>query len=221
MKPKIIPTVLAFNIKQFEERFKKILPITDEIQVDFMDGRFVETKSPDDQDVPSLKQYKDKIFEAHLMVKEPLRYVPYLKDKGFKRMILHFETIWPEDIELLREFMDREGVEFFLAINPETEVRKIVPYLKFVHGVLFLGVHPGKNGAPYLRNTPKRIKELVKMNTNPDLVIQVDGGMTPETVGEVISAGAHRANTGSYVMNSDNPKEALKEMQAVAETAVR
>lgn len=216
---KIIPTVLAFDKITFDKRFKKIVPITDEIQVDFMDGRFVKTKSITEQQAPSVKQYKNKIFEAHLMVKEPLRWVPILVDKGFKRIILHVETVWQEDISSLKKFMDREGVEFFLAINPETPLEKILPHTTYLDGVLFLGVHPGQNNAPYLTSTPARIKEFVRKNKNKKLIIQVDGGMTPVTVQGVIDAGATRINAGHFIMNAQDPKKALEAITAAAEEA--
>lgn len=218
MTVKIIPTVLAFDPRTFRRRFEKIVPIADEIQVDFMDGRFVQTKSITLEQAPSVKRYRRKTFEAHLMVKDPLAWVPWLADKGFKRMILHYEAIWPEDIPLIRKFMDREGVEFFLAINPDTPVERIVKQVRHVHGVLFLGVIPGRNNAPYVEETPDRIRSFLA-SCKKRIAVQVDGGMSPETVHGVVEAGCRRINTGHYVTNARDPARALKKMAQAAEAA--
>src|SRR6267378_2103541 len=91
MKYKIIPTVFCKNKKDFKERFSKLIKISKEIQIDFMDGRFVKSKFIDFSAIPNLKRYNNN-FEAHLMVQNPIKYILKLKKKGFKKIIFHFNT---------------------------------------------------------------------------------------------------------------------------------
>ena len=212
---KIIPTVLAYNKKEFTKLFKKILPTSDEIQIDFMDGRFVPTESIREEEVPPVRNYKGKVFEAHLMVKEPMRWVPYLIDKGFKRIIMHYETLDPEDFPVIKKFIKKEGAEFILAVNPETEVEEIIPLVEHIDGVLFLGVHPGKNGAEYLEETAERIRAFLKA-VPKKITVQVDGGMSTETIKNVVDAGATRINSGHFVSNATDPAKALEELYKAA-----
>jgi ribulose-phosphate 3-epimerase len=99
-----------------------------------------------------------------------------------------------------------------LAINPETPIERLFPYVDDVDGVVFLGVHPGFNGAAYVKETPKRIA-LFRKSVDKKLQIQVDGGMNPTTLHEVVAAGATRINSGSFISNAQDPKKAIKELR--------
>jgi len=209
----IIPTVLAYSEKEFRELWKKILPIADEIQVDIMDGRFVSTKSIDIEELPNV-QGLNKRFEAHMMIKEPMSWVLPLADKGFRRMIIHYEAITDEDVPLINTFMEQHGLLWCLAFNPETPVLKIIPHTKIVNDILIMGVHPGQNNAPYVEKTPDRVRELRKHA--PHVTIQIDGGMTDKTIGAVVRAGATRINSGSFVGGAKHPIEALERMYKAA-----
>jgi len=87
----IIPTIFSKNKKQFNERFNKLIKISKNIQIDFMDGKFVKAKSVQLSQIPNLKKYKNN-FEAHLMVKNPESWITKLKQKGFKKIIFHYSS---------------------------------------------------------------------------------------------------------------------------------
>ncbi|MDD9954585.1 MAG: hypothetical protein OXR66_09730 [Candidatus Woesearchaeota archaeon] len=210
---KLIPTVLAYDKKEFTRLFKKITSATNDIQVDFMDGRFVDTKSITLEQAPSVKKYKKKRFEAHIMVAEPMPWAVELLRKGYTRILFHYEAMDPEDIRRGCKLIRKLGGKALLALNPSTPVKKILPHLDDVDGILFLGVVPGQNGAPYVQETPQRIKELRKHYSGE---IQVDGGMTDATIHDVVAAGATRVNSGSFVSNAADPKAAISRLQAAA-----
>jgi len=135
-----------------------------------------------------------KEFEAHLMVERPERWAPPLFAKGFKRAIVHIETISPVGFRDLAARARKSRAVLIAAINPGTPLRRILPYLPSAAGVCVLGVEPGRNGAPYDPRTPSRVRAIARRRCP----VQVDGGMTPRTVGAVVRAGASRINSGSY-----------------------
>lgn len=205
----IVPTILANSLEEFNARLKKLLPIADEIQVDIMDGKFVPSRSIAINEVPEVKQWPSKRFEVHLMVENPGAHIQPMARRGFKRVIFHIEAVKDGTMKGLLAQCAKYKVKPVLAINPETPVEKLLPYVKEFDGVVFLGVHPGFNGAPYVKETPKRIKKFAQQNTNKKLIIQVDGGMTPETIKGVVAAGATRINSGSFISNAKDPKKAI------------
>lgn len=215
----IIPTVLANTEEEFDKRLRRLLPVADQIQVDIMDGKFVPSTSVAINKIPEVKRWKGKAFEAHLMVQNPGAHIQPMARRGFKRVIFHVETIDSRSMPNLLAQCRKHKVEPILAINPETPVEKLLPYVDEVSAVLFLGVHPGFNGAPYVQETPQRIAAFLKKNPNKALPVQVDGGMTPETIGGVVAAGATRINSGSFVSNAPDPAAALKLLHKAADAA--
>ena len=98
-----------------------------------------------------------------------------------------------------------------MAINPKTQVNKIVSHLKSVNIVLIMAVNPGKYGAKFLPNTLKKIKQLRKMKRN--MVVSVDGGINPRTIRSASKAGANSFVSGSYLQKAGNPEKAIRDMK--------
>ena len=205
----VIPTVLTFDKKSFLSRLEKLRKISPEIQIDFMDKKFVPTKSVALEDVPSLKRYKN-IFEAHLMVKEPEEWINHLKEKGFKRIIFHYEAIKKKDIAVLARKIKRLCLEPILAINPETKVENIYPHLKHFKRILFLGVSPGMEKQRFKLKVYNKIRKLREKDKK--IIIQVDGGVNPVVAGKLNALGVNIINSGSFIGSSKNPGKALETM---------
>lgn len=209
---KIIPTIFSKNKKEFVERFNKLIKVSNNLQIDFMDNKFVKGSSISIKEVPNLKNYKNN-FEAHLMVKSPEKYLPELKKKGFKKIIFHVETKSPEKtIEKIKSLQ----LVPYLAINPETPTEKTFPYLSKIKGVLFMGVHPGKEHQKFIPETLKKIRQLKSVNKS--VKIQVDGGVTPKTALRLKKAGVNYINSGSFISEAENPKENLTKLKKVFKT---
>lgn len=232
----IIPTIFAHNKKEFDERFNKLLPISRDFQIDFMDGKFVKAKSVQLKDIPHLP--KNKSFEAHLMCKNPEKYFSTLKKKGFKKIIFHIEsTSNPEKV------ISQSKIQTYIAINPETPIKKILPLISKIDGVLFMGVHPGKEHQKFipevykkiatLRAFDSKIKTLKSLNVasrrrarvglwgvqdarrKKHLDIQVDGGVNLRTAPKLAKLGVNALNSGSFIADAENPKQMFKKLNDV------
>lgn len=203
----VIPTDFAFSKKEFKEKFAKLVKISHAIQIDFMDGDFVPVKSVHLKDVPDLRKYNID-FEAHLMVKHPKKWIKGAAKKGFNKLIFHVEVVKSKKKGMkIIEMIRLNGMKPMIAINSDTSFFRINPFLKYVEGVLVMGIHAGAEHQSLAKNTTTRIKILKKRF--PKLWVQVDGGVNDKTIGVLACAGVDAVNSGSFVSDAKNPKSAL------------
>lgn len=194
----IIPGINETDIGEFAHKASLAAPHTQWIQIDFSDNTLVPTKTI--MDIPALSGiisgHPTVSFEAHLMVANPEKYVGPLAKAGFKRVIAHVEATEP------RRFLEEaeyESVEVGLAIDGPTETEQIEPFLEEIDVVLVMTVESGPSGQPFLPETVDKIKEI--HDAMPDMTIEVDGGINPQTAKLVKDAGATRIVSTSYVFS--------------------
>ena len=201
---KIIPTVFARNKREFNERFERLYKVSHSLQIDFMDNRFVRGKSVNLKDIPNLRGKR--IFEAHLMVNYPSKYLFGLKKKGFSKVIFHIEC--KEDAEKIIKKINKLKMTAFIAVNPSTNIKDFEGILDKIKGVLFMGVYPGREGQKFVGKVYGKIKRFKLEHQN--VRIQVDGGVNLNNISKLKEVGVSIVNTGSFVDEADNPRKALK-----------
>ncbi len=210
----IIPTIFAHNKKEFSVSLKKILPISKQIQIDFMDGKFVKAKSVSLASIPHLKKYKQ-LFEAHLMTYSPQKYISAIKQKGFNKVLFHYEAI--KNIQRIQELISKikkNKMEAWIVFNPSSNITiiyNIINSLKDLNGIMLMGHTPGIEGLKLQENIINKIREIRKQNKN--IKIQVDGGINIKTAKILKNLGVNAINVGSYISKSKNPKKALRELK--------
>src|SRR3989344_7269937 len=205
MKHQIIPTIISKNQKELDYLIKKYEKYFNCFQIDIMDGKFVENKS----NWFNLKLLKRKKYEAHLMINNPDNWIKK-NYKKFDVLIPNFEKI-NKPFELIK-FLKNKNKKIRFAINPETKIEKLKPYLNYLDRVLILTVHPGKYGADFLPKTIDKIKKLRKIYKKN---IEVDGHINIKTIKLCKNSGANIFAIGSYIHNSKNIKESLKELKLI------
>lgn len=202
MKKIIIPAIIAKTQEEFEERINKVKEHAEVLQLDIMDGKFVDNNSIDfDFKLPENKCR----IEAHLMIENPEQWVEKSLDKVDK-VLFHFEAC--KDCGNLIENIKKNGKKVGIVINPETSVSDIKSLLDKIDQVLVMTVNPGFYGSKFLPETLNKVKELRKIK--PEMDIEVDGGITADTIQKADEAGANLFVSGSYIQNSDNIKETIE-----------
>jgi ribulose-phosphate 3-epimerase len=201
----IIPAIIARTQKDLDEKLDKVEGYAELVQLDVMDGIFVPNNSLDfDFDISG----RNTIFEAHLMIIDPMGWI----EKNWWKVatiIVHFESCEnPEDIV---RFVKNKGKKIGFAINPETAVHNVKPYLDDIDQLLIMTVNPGFYGSKFLPETLYKISEVKKIK--PDLDIEVDGGVTPETITSINDARANMLVSGSYILKSNNVKESMDKLK--------
>ncbi len=203
MKYKIIPTLISNNQKELDQLINKYKNNFNYFQVDVMDGKFVKNKS----NWFNFKLNKKFKYEAHLMLDDPEKWINK-NYKKFEVLIANFERV-KDPLKLIR-FIKSKNKKLGFALNPETPIINIIPYLKELDRILILTVHPGKYGAEFIPNTLEKIKTL-RMNYKGN--IEVDGHMNPITIKQCKKAGANLFAVGSYLQNNNNLKENVKNLK--------
>jgi len=211
----IVPAVIAKSQGELEGILDKIGEHAGLIQLDIMDGKFVPNQSLHfDFRLPNGKH----VYEAHLMVDDPDSWIESF-GKKVDTVIVHFES--PSFSSQTIRSIKALGKKAALALNPETDIEKVADYLEDLDQVLIMTVHPGFYGSPFLPDVMGKIAKLRRMK--PDMDIEVDGGIAPETIGRVNEAGANLFVSGSYLVKSDNLQDrinALYQMIRDEETPV-
>lgn len=205
MKKIIIPAVIAKTQQELDDIFDKIGTHAFLLQLDVMDGEFVPNNSLDfDFEVP-VEKYA---YEAHLMVQDPGEWVDRHHQK-VETIIAHLEAV-ENPPKLIESIKSRQRKAAF-ALNPETEIDAIRDFLPELDQVLVMTVHPGFYGSPFLPEVMEKIRALRELK--PDLEIEVDGGITPDTIEMVDEAGANMFVSGSYLIRSDDIQERMNTLR--------
>ncbi len=215
----IIPTILVKDFKEVKERIKKVENFVNWIQLDVMDGVFVDNKiwpytksgkgNPED-----LKSFKTRVkLEAHLMIQKPENVINDWM-KVIDRIIIHYESKIDNKniaIQNLIKKIHQKNKQIGLAINPDTPINMVMPFLKELDLVLIMTVQPGLGGQEFQLETLEKVKALRKIW--PSGNIAVDGGINPKSAKIVVQAGANILCSGSYIFKSKNIKMAIDELR--------
>lgn len=201
---KISPSILASDYANLQSELDRI-STSDLIHVDVMDGHFVPNISIGAPVVASIKKVCNVPFDVHLMISNPLDYVEDFANAGAD--IICFHTECDSDVEKTVDKIISLGKKPALAIKPATPVDDVVKYLDKLSMVLVMTVEPGFGGQSFMESTMPKIEAIRKIN--PDIDIEVDGGINPETIKIASRAGANVFVAGSAVFKSENPAQTI------------
>lgn len=204
----IIPAVLTNDPRELQQLFLKLQGVSGWLQLDIMDNTFVPYSSVGIEELKNIKHQFS--LEAHLMVGNPEKYFSICNQVGIKRVIFHVEA--SSDIDRDLAMLVEMGMERGLALNPETPIEKILPYLDQTDIVLFLGVNPGQQGQAFIPSVLDKVKAL-KIES-PDSLVELDGGIKAENITLIAEAGVDLLVVGSAIVKAEQPAQAYKELQA-------
>ena len=204
MHYKLAPSILAADFTRLGEQVRAVDEAGAQyIHLDVMDGAFVPSISFGMPVIKSLREITDKVFDVHMMVEEPGRYVEDMCRCGADLITVHAEACTHLDrvVNQIKEGGMRAGV----AVNPATPLSVLDPSLGELDMVLIMTVNPGFGGQKFIPYTMEKIRSLRRILTERGLAadIQVDGGISSANVREVLEAGANVFVAGSAVFGED------------------
>jgi len=180
---------------------------SDLIHIDIMDGKFVPNNTLEKFDMNKISKYSDKNFDVHLMVENPIDYISTFVTPLTDYISIHLES---KGIDQSLKSIKENGIKCGLAINPDTEIQKLYPFLEIIDMVIIMSVFPGKGGQKFIENTYDKVEKLRNHDKNID--ISVDGGVGSSNSKTLISKGASTLVSGSYLMKSNNINNSIKNM---------
>lgn len=221
----IVPAIIVRDYQELEDKIKSIEGLCDGpcpelvewVQIDVMDGKFVIPKTFNvPQQVPILKTNLK--LEAHLMIEQPWDFINAWLSAGVKRILVHYESVgYRLDAERVFNEMisgcHMLDCEFGIAINPETPIDVLDPYILKIDTVQIMGVKPGWAGQSFKDNVLEKIQGL--REKYPGVKIAVDGGVNIETAQKILKAGADILVVGSYIWSADDKKSAIEALKNI------
>lgn len=188
------------------------------IHLDVMDGSFVPNISFGAPVISSVRKITNAIFDVHLMIDEPIRYLDDFVKAGADMITVHYEAC--KDLNGTLTRIREAGVKAGLAISPDTPVDVLTPYVGMVDMILIMSVHPGFGGQSFIENSLDKIaatKQLLQEKGLDQVWIEVDGGIGAGNLVKVRDAGANVFVAGSAVFKGDmaaNTRQLLELMNA-------
>ena len=213
----IAPSILSADFSRLGEEVRSVADAgADWIHIDVMDGHFVPNISIGPLVVKAVKKVTDLPLDVHLMISDPDKYVDEFHAAGADILTVHPET----DVHLHRTLTRiRElGMKAGVALNPSTGLEAIEYVLPNVDVVMLMTVNPGFGGQSFIKTMLPKVRALREMidRSGYDILMEIDGGVAPETAPALIESGAEAFVAGSAVFGAPPYAEAIKKIRGQA-----
>ena len=213
-KIKISPSILSADYASLKSEIEKVKNGgADMLHVDVMDGHFVPNISIGPPVIKSIRKATDMFLDCHLMISNPCDYVDSFVKSGADLIAFHVES--NSNVEETIGKITSAGVLPALVVKPGTPAESVFPYLSKIAMVLVMTGEPGFGGQSFMEDMLPKIKAIREKadEVNPALMIQVDGGIVPETAKKCVDAGADVLVSGSYIFGASDIAGAIESLR--------
>ncbi|MEI5990248.1 ribulose-phosphate 3-epimerase [Enterococcus crotali] len=213
---KLAPSILSADFANLERDIQLVEKLgADYIHVDVMDGQFVPNITLGPNVVSAIRPVTKLPLDVHLMIVQPENYIEDFAKAGADIITVHVEST--PHIHRAVQMINDSGVKSGVVINPGTPLSAIEYVLDLVDQVLIMTVNPGFGGQSFIESSLEKIAQLKEWKETKGYTydIEVDGGIVPETAKRCKEAGANVFVAGSYIYNSESPKDRIAALRAV------
>ncbi len=216
-KIKIAPSMLSADYAKMGEEVSNITKDgADVIHIDVMDGVFVKNINFGPKIVKDLRKHSDAIFDSHLMIVEPWKYIEKFAEAGSDFITVHYEACGDKLKQTLKDIKSL-GVKCGAVINPDTPAEKIAGVVEDCDMILLMSVFPGFGGQKFIESVLPKLEQVAKyiQASGKDIDLEIDGGITLDNVRSVKDAGANVIVAGSTIFNVADRAKVIKELREI------
>ena len=214
----ISPSMLSCDFSCMGSQTQKVTQCgADMIHLDVMDGIFVPNITFGAPVIKAIRKFSDKIFDVHLMIQNPIKYIDDFANAGADLITFHFES--DSDVNETIDKIHSLGKKAGVSIKPNTPADVLFPYLEKIDMILVMTVEPGFGGQSFMSDMLPKIRLLKEKiaSMSLDTLIQVDGGIDETNIAETHRAGADVFAVGSTVFKAEDMAEKIRELKILAE----
>jgi len=210
----VVPSILSADFARLADEIAVIESAgVSMVHLDVMDGHFVPNITIGPPVIAKLRKYSKLVFDSHLMISEPDKYIEHFVEAGANHITFHIEVT--DQPEKIIDKLHKLGCTAGICLNPETPVEQIEKIAPLCDMVLVMTVHPGFGAQQFM---PEAAKKVVKVReiVGPDIRIEVDGGINPQTTPIVVSYGADTLVAGNAIFTKTDRIAAINAIRQVA-----
>ena len=214
----IAPSILNANFNDLENEIAKVSATADQLHLDIMDNKFVPNFTFDIKRAFEIIGFSKLPVDAHLMIEDPDSIAPKYAQNGCNSVTFHLEAV----SNVLQTISDikSNGAKVGIAIKPATKFSEVEPFIEEIDMLLIMTVEPGFGGQSFMHDQMVKVvaaRKRINQTPEPRPLLQIDGGVSLETIGEAATAGANCFVAGSAVYKSSDPAGMVSQLRNKAQ----